>query len=164
LSAYAYLVGKVVNTTGAFWLPGRTTVFVDENMIGYIPIDTVAPNEEISLDFGIDEGVTVEREELERKEDESHLFGKRKEKRFKDKIIVTNHKTRPVKLRLIDQIPVSRHEEIRVTDVKFSMAPVERNSDTGIVQWDLQLAPNEMKEITIQFVVVYPLDMEVFGL
>jgi hypothetical protein len=106
----------------------------------------------------------VEREELVRKEDESRIFGSRKERLFKDKITVTNHKAKPIKLRLIDQVPVSRHEDIKITDVDFSVKPTERDPDTGIVKWDLTLPPNEKKEIIIQFTVAHPLDMDIIGL
>jgi uncharacterized protein (TIGR02231 family) len=164
LMPYAYLQGKTVNTTRAYWLPGRLTLFVDGTMVGKAPIEAVAPNEEVTLDFGTDEAITVEREQLVRKEDESHIFGKKKERKFKDKLTVTSHKTKTVKLQLIDQIPVSQHEDIKITDVDFSLPPAERNPDTGIVKWDLLLSPNQKQEMIIEFTVTYPLDMDVFGL
>jgi uncharacterized protein (TIGR02231 family) len=164
LSPFAYLIGKTVNTTGAYWLPGKTTVFAGGDMIGSVYIGPVAPNEELTLSFGIDEGVSVEREELVRKEDESRIFGSRKERLFKDKITGANHKAKPIKLRVIDQVPVSRHEDIKITDVDFSVKPTERDPDTGIVKWDLTLPPNEKKEIIIQFTVAHPLDMDIIGL
>jgi hypothetical protein len=65
---------------------------------------------------------------------------------------------------VIDQIPVSQHNDIVVSDVKFSEKPTERDADVGIVKWKLSLAPGEKKEITIEFTVTHPLDMVVIGL
>jgi uncharacterized protein (TIGR02231 family) len=164
LSPFAYLTAKLTNTTGAQWLAGRVSVFVDGDFIGTSSIEPVAANEEIDLDLGIDEGVKVEREELIRKEDETRIFGKKKERKFKDKLTVTNHKARPVELLLIDQIPVPQHDDIVVSDVKFSEKPTARDADKGIVKWKLSLAPGEKKEIIIEFTVTHPLDMIVVDL
>ncbi len=164
LSPFAYLTGKLTNTTGAQWLAGKVSVFVDGDFIGTSSIKPTAPNEEIDLDLGIDEGIKVKREELVRKEDETRIFAKKKERVFKDRITVENHKSRPIELLLIDQIPVARHEDIEVSDVEFSEKPTELDADKGIVKWKLPLAPGEKKEITIGFTVTHPLDMPVIGL
>lgn len=164
LSPFAYLIAKTVNTTGAYWLAGKAAVFVDGTMTGTESIETVAPNEEVTLGFGTDEGITVEREELARKEEEAKIFGNRKERRFKDRLTIVNHKSEAVALQLIDQIPVSQHGDIKVGDIKFSEKPAERDSDTGIVKWDLRLSPNEKKEIVIEFAVSYPADMIIIGM
>jgi uncharacterized protein (TIGR02231 family) len=164
LSPYAYLTAKLINTTGAQWLAGNVSVFVDGVFIGTSSIKPVAPNEEIDLDLGIDESIKVKREELARKEDETRILGKKKERRFRDKMTIENHKSRAVELLLIDQIPVSQHEDIEVSDVKFSEKPSERDQDKGIVKWNLSLAANEKRGIIIEFVVTHPLDMIIDGM
>lgn len=164
LSPFAYLTAKLTNTTGAQWLAGKVSVFVDGDFIGTSSIKPTAPNEEIDLDLGIDEGIKVEREELVRKEDETRIFGKKKERVFKDKITLENHKSQPIELLLIDQIPVARHEDIEVSNIDFSEKPTERDADKGIVKWKLPLAPGAKKEIIIEFTVTHPLDMPVIGL
>ncbi|MBI4832077.1 MAG: mucoidy inhibitor MuiA family protein [Candidatus Lindowbacteria bacterium] len=164
LSPYAYLTAKVTNATGAQWLAGNVSVFVNGDYIGTSSIKPVAPNEESDLDMGIDEGIKVKREELVRKEDETRILGKKKERRFKDKLTVENHKTTPIELLLVDQIPVSEHEDIVVSDIKFSEKPGERDADKGIVKWRLSLAPGAKKEIVVEFVVAHPLDMIIEGL
>ena len=110
------------------------------------------------------EGIKVEREELVRKEDETRIFGKKKERVFKDKITVENHKSRPITILLIDHIPVAQHEDIEVDEVEFSEQPTERDLDKGIIKWNLPLAPGTKKEITIEFTVTHPLDMIITGL
>lgn len=164
LSPFAYLTAKLTNTTGAHWLPGKVSVFVDGDFIGTSGIEPVAQNEEIELNLGIDEGIKVKREQLVRKQDETRIFGKKKERRFKDRITIENHKSRPVAILVVDQVPVSQHEDIKVEEVKFSEKPSEHEPDKGIVKWNLSLAPGEKKEIIIEFTVTHPLDMPVTGL
>lgn len=164
LSPFAYLTAKLTNTTGAQWLAGKVSVFVDGDFIGTSRMEAVAAGEEIDLDLGIDEAIKVEREQLVRKEDEKGIVGKKKEHRFKDKITLENLKDKAIKLALIDQAPVSQHDDIEVKDIKFSEKPTERDPDTGILKWELELAPKQKKEIILEFTVLYPLDMPVFGL
>lgn len=164
LSPFAYLTAKLTNTTGAHWLPGKVSVFVDGDFIGTSNIKPVARNEEITLDLGIDEGIKIKREQLVRKQDETRIFGKKKERRFKDKISIENHKSKAVELLLIDHIPVSQHDDIDVSGVKFSLEPTEQDAEKGIVKWKLPLAPSAKKEITIEFTITHPLDMIVSGL
>ncbi|MFW9944494.1 MAG: metallopeptidase TldD-related protein, partial [Candidatus Sifarchaeia archaeon] len=64
--------------TGAHWLPGKVSVFVDGDFIGTSGIEPVAQNEEIELNLGIDEGIKVKREQLVRTQDETRIFGKKK--------------------------------------------------------------------------------------
>jgi len=164
LAPFAYLSAKITNTTGAQWLPGKVSVFVDGDFIGTSGIEPVAQGEEMELHLGIDEGIKVEREELVRKEDETRIFGKKKERTFKDKITVENLKSHAIDLMLIDHIPVSQHDDIKVSDVKFSKKPTERDPDKEIVKWNLTLAPGGKEEITIEFTVTHPLDMVVIGM
>ena len=65
---------------------------------------------------------------------------------------------------LIDHIPVSQHDDIKVSDVKFSKKPTERDPDKEIVKWKLSLGPGGKEEITIEFKVTHPLDMVVIGM
>lgn len=163
LSPFAYLSAKITNKTGAQWLRGKVSVFVDGDFIGTSHIAPVAKDEEITLDLGIDESITIEREKLVRLDDETLIFGKKK-RTFKDRISVENHKSREVELTVIDRIPVAGHKDIKISDVKFSKKPTERDDDKGIVKWKLRLKPAEKKEITIEFMVTHPKDMAVTGL
>jgi uncharacterized protein (TIGR02231 family) len=163
LSPFAFLSAKVTNKTEAQWLSGKVSVFVDGDFIGSSHIGPVARNEEITLDLGIDEGITVEREILSRLEGETLILGKR-ELAFKDKILVQNHKSREVKLTVIDHIPVAGHRDVKISKLKFSRNPSEKDDDKGIVKWALRLKPSEKKDITIEFMITHPKDMEMNGI
>ncbi len=106
---------------------------------------------------------TIERAKLVRLEDETIIFSKKK-RTFKDRITVENHKSRQIELTVIDHIPVAGHDDIKISDVKFSKKPSEKDYDEGIVKWELRLKPGEKKEITIEFMVTHPKNMSVWGL
>jgi uncharacterized protein (TIGR02231 family) len=163
LSPFAFLSAKITNETEAQWLSGEVSVFVDGDYIGSSKIAPVAKNEEITLDLGIDEAITVEREILSRLEGETLILGKR-ELTFKDKIHVQNHKSRETTLTLFDHIPVAGHRDVKISKLKFSRDPSEKDEDKGMVKWVLPLKPSEKKDITIEFLVTHPKDMEMNGI
>jgi len=163
LSPFAFLSARITNKTEAQWLSGKVSVFVDGDYIGSSKILPVAKNEEITLDLGIDEAITVEREILSRFESETLILGKR-ERAFKDKIHIQNHKSRAVNLTVIDHVPISGHNGVKISKLKFSRDPSEKDDDKGMVKWVLRLKPSETRDITTEFMVTHPKDMEMNGI
>ena len=100
---------------------------------------------------------------MSRFEGETLILGKR-ELTFKDKIHVQNHKSRETTLTVFDHIPVAGHSNVKISELKFSREPSEKDDDTGMVKWVLGLKPSEKKDITIEFMVTHPKDMEMNGI
>jgi Domain of unknown function (DUF4139) len=55
---------------------------------------------------------------------------------------------------LQDQLPVSTESEIEVGDVETGGSTLE--SATGLLNWNLQLNPNEVQNVKYGFMVKYP--------
>lgn len=170
LSAYAYLDSSVTNSAAEQLLAGRVNIFLDGTYVSSADIaKTVAPGAPFDLYLGVDEGVTVKRELLEQKSDDT-LIGNipslTRKVAYKYKVTVENFKPRAVTLKLFDQIPVAQDDKIKVTRVETSVKP---DTDTykdraGVYLWTLALAPKEKKEIVLSYVVECPRDMQVGGL
>jgi hypothetical protein len=69
----------------------------------------------------------------------------------------------PASLALHDQIPVARHEEIKVRLDTVDPKPAEQSA-LNLLKWELSLAPNEKRIIHFEFTVEYPQTLEVQGL
>ena len=82
------------------------------------------------------------------------------------KITVENIKGKPIKIKVLDSIPVSRTDKIEVKDLKITPAPVEKNyqDKEGILFWEFELKPGGNQQINMEFVVTYPKGEPVFGL
>jgi hypothetical protein len=82
------------------------------------------------------------------------------------KIALENLKDKPVRIKILDSIPVSRTDMIKVEDVSLVPEPKEKNyqDQEGVFLWDFELQPHGRQEVTIGFVVTYPKDSPPFGL
>ena len=69
-------------------------------------------------------------------------------------IKVKNNKNVPVKLNLMDQVPISQHRDIKVSNVETGDA--KYNEDDGLMSWNLQLQPTNGIEKILSYSVKYP--------
>lgn len=169
LSAFAYISANVTNSPDLQLLPGRVNIFLEGDYVGASGIDTVAPGEKFDLFLGIDEGVKVKREELEKKVDETLIAGipaRTKRTTFKYKLTIENYKHKDIKISCFDAIPVSQNDEIVVKLTNMSEKPKEENykDRQGVMRWEFKLSPNGKKEFDYSFIVEHPRTMNVEGL
>ncbi|MEI6438038.1 MAG: mucoidy inhibitor MuiA family protein [Candidatus Omnitrophota bacterium] len=170
LSNYAYLKSRVTNAPDTQLLAGRVNIFLDGTYVGNSDISkTVAPGEAFDLYLGIDEGLTVKRELVSEKSDDTliaNIPSPNRKITYVYKITVENYKPRAVTLKLFDQVPVAQDDKIKVVAVQPSLKPeTEKYQDRGgVYLWTLTLQPKEKKEVTLSYVVEYPRDLSVEGL
>ena len=143
LFPYAYLKAFLTNEEDYPFLTGRVNVFLGENFIGTSHLDTIASREKFELHLGIDEGIKVKREEIKEKAGTGFL-GRRTQKHYAYRLEIENYKRETEKITVIDQIPVSRDERIKVKLINLSEKPVEE-TEGGILKWRFELAPGAEK-------------------
>jgi len=169
VSPFAYLGSRVTNSEGLQLLAGRVNIFLEGDFVGFSGITNIAPREEFDLYLGIDENVKVKRELLEKKVDETLIAGipsRTKKTVFKYKLTVENYKSKKIKVKLFEAIPVSEDDRIKIKIDEISIKPgVEDWEDRkGIWLWELALDPQQKQEIFYTFTVEHPRDMQVEGL
>ncbi len=157
-----YRRATVDNDSPYTLLAGPASLFVGDEFIGSTDLELTPPNGEIELYLGSDERLKVERE-LERREVDKRLIGDRRRIRYGYKITLTNPTQSNVKITVEDQIPVSRHEGIKIRLESADPKPTEQ-TELGILRWELDLAPGEEKGIRFDFAVEHPRDIAVSGL
>ena len=69
-------------------------------------------------------------------------------------ITVRNNKNTPVQITVNDQVPVSTNNNITVEATELSGGRYD--TTTGLVKWDLDLKPQEKKELVLTYTVKYP--------
>ncbi|HVM60571.1 MAG TPA: mucoidy inhibitor MuiA family protein [Verrucomicrobiae bacterium] len=164
LSPFAYLKASATNTTDTPFLAGAVNVFVGPDFIGTGRISTVSQGEAANLFLGIDEGIRVKREELKDSRGKSGLFRSRRRQVSSYKITVENYKDKPQRVVVLDQIPVSSADDVKVALSDASTKPATIDNATGKLTWELGLKPREKGEITFEFTVDWPQNREVTGL
>jgi len=169
ISTFAYLGSKVANAKNLQLLAGRVNVFLDGDFVGASQIKNIAPNEEFDLYLGVDENVKVKRELLEKKVDETlfaNISATTKKTAYKYKVTVENYKSKDIKAKVFEAIPVSQDDRIKVKIDKVSIEPTLKDykDKKGIWVWEFDLKPKEKKEIFYNYTIEHPREMEIEGL
>ncbi|MHC5935719.1 mucoidy inhibitor MuiA family protein [Nostoc sp.] len=162
LVSFAYLQANVKNSSnGATLLPGKANIFRDNIFVGTTGLENIAPGQEFKLNLGIDEGLKIERDLVERLVDK-RLISNQRRITYSYRLIITNLLDKEVNLKLTEQLPVSRNEQIKVRLSRSN--PQIQLGEMGILEWQLTLPPQERREIYYQFNVEHPPDLTVVGL
>lgn len=162
----AFLAAKAVNGSGATLLPGQASVFLGDEFVGRAQVPLTPPGGEVKLAFGADDRVKVERQVVERRHETAGLFTKDDVIRYRVRTTVKNLWSRPVTVRLLDLVPVSREEDVKVVVLDGSTPPTEPEDPMkpGVKAWVLALDPQKEKVVELRYEVRFPRGMAVSGL
>lgn len=159
----AFIRADVTNSSDYPILAGPMAVFLDDTFVANGRVKTVMPGEKFDLMLGVDDGIRVERKLINRLTEDLGLITKEIRITYDVLITVTNNKRFSAKLSIKDQLPVSRHEKIEVTQIEPAADSVRPDAQ-GILEWKFDLNPGEKREIALKFSVTYPTDLAVTGL
>jgi len=157
-----YRRARIRNDSPYTLLGGEASLFVGDEFIGTTPLELTAAQGEIELSLGVEDRIKVERE-LKRRDTDKRLIGGRRHLVYGYEIRVEN--LLPVKagLQLHDQIPVARHEEIKVKLEACEPKPSEQ-TELNLLKWELNLEPGSKYTLRFDFSVDSPQGMEIVGL
>ena len=158
LDATAYLYAKTaLPATSAVLLPGAVSLFRDGTFVGQGELPQLAQGEEHELGFGADDNVKVKRVVVQDRKGESGIFTTSRAEERNFLISIKNHRANPVPVTVVDRIPVSAHDEIKV-EATFRPQPTKRDvkDRRGSVQWDLTLQAGAEAQIALGYRVTAP--------
>lgn len=164
LAESVHLRAAIVNSTERVLLPGEASVFLQSQYVGTTQLKQTAPAETFKVFLGLDDGIKVKRELMERAvEKGSVLQSGIRRITYAYRITVHNYAstTRDVVIR--ERLPVSRHEKVKVRVQSMQPQPKDRTK-LELAVWQWSLAPDAEHKIEFQFVVEHPQDMRVTGL
>jgi len=150
-------------------LDGDMNIYFAGRYVGKTRLTEKKPGEEFKVNLGADREVKVQREKIKDKLDETffkHIERQTVIKHMAFKIKAENLKDKPVKINILDNLPVSRTDKVEIKDLKIRPEPKKKDyqDKEGVCLWELSLGPKETKEITIEFTVTYPKGVTVSGL
>ncbi|MBX9926054.1 MAG: mucoidy inhibitor MuiA family protein [Hyphomicrobiaceae bacterium] len=156
-NAKAYLYAKLVLPKSAPVLPGAVSLFRDGTFVGSGRLPQLAPGEEHELGFGADDNIRVKHAIAEDKRGEKGIISASKTDTRNFKITVKNLHQRPMPVVVLDQIPVSQQQDIKVT-LTSKPAPTKTDLDDkrGVLAWELKLEPDQETVIEHGYQVVWP--------
>jgi uncharacterized protein (TIGR02231 family) len=163
LDATAYVEGHFTNEEDAPLLPGEVRVRRDNTFVGSGRLGLVAPGDAVDLGFGADDKVKVTRVPMRRKENEPNWLGQTKTEVREFKTTVKNLHDFPVRVTVIDQIPISENTAIIIEQLPQTTPPTEKQvaDKRGVMSWTYDLAPGEAKDIRLAYRMKWPAEREV---
>ena len=153
LSEDAYLTATVTGISELSLMSGEANIFFEGAFLGKTLINVQNTSDTLSISLGVDKNLVVKRTR-QKEENEKSLTGATQRATRSFLYSVLNRKAVAVILSIEDQIPVSNSSEVTVEKLEMSNAKVDET--TGKLTWELQLQPNEKKELQMKYLVKYP--------
>lgn len=167
LSTEAYLVARSKLLGEAPILPGPVNLFRDGAYVGQSHLPLLRSGEEQELSFGIDDQVSVERRIVmdERSEDGVIARDNALERHFVTEL--QNLHAQPVGIAVLETIPVSQDEKLKVEIVKNATTPgytADKDNIKGLLEWKMTMQPKEEKSVKLGWKVSWPKGHQLSGL
>lgn len=161
---YVMLEGEFQNPFDFPMQGGNMNVYLDGKFVNSFNVNKLyVPKDLIPVALGVDESLMVERKLLSKKTEYKGLVSKTKRIEYVYSIKLANGKKRDITVTVQDAIPVSQNEKITVTLINKNSIGANIDNE-GKATWQVQLPPNQKKELTIHFAVEYPEAIQVSGL
>jgi uncharacterized protein (TIGR02231 family) len=155
LSPKAYLAAYITDWAKLSLQTGEATLYFENSFVGKSTLNVNQLTDSLTISLGTDNSILVKREK--RKDFTSRkVLGSNRTDIFSFLLTVRNNKSTAVKITLNDQIPVSSNSSINVDPTELSGGRL--NSQTGEIKWDLELKPQESRQIIFSYSVKYPKD------
>ena len=150
-------------------LGGYLHVYFEGRFLGKTYLEEKRAGEKFYLNLGVARFLKVKREKIKDKIRETFFRKIERKIIVRDieyKVTLENMGDKAVRVRLLDNIPVSRSDRIQVEKVELIPEPKERNygGKEGVNLWELRLKGGETQEVTIRFTLTYPKEMRIYGI
>ena len=157
----AFLEASFIHSEDAPLLPGRMSIYRDGVFVGRGQMAAASKEEKVRLGFGADDKVRIVRSVVKRNEGSAGLIvttSKTDERSFKTAI--RNGHDFPIRVAIEDQLPVSENEDIQVEMLSSTTPPTTTNlrDKRGVLEWAVEVAPADAKEIAFAWRVRWPKD------
>lgn len=148
-----FLIAEIKNWTKMNLLSGKSSIYYNGVFTGESEIDAKNLKDTLAISLNRDKNILVERTMLKEK-NEKQIIGNNIKETINLSITVKNNKTVKTTVFVEDQFPISENKSIVIERLEDSNGKV--NDKTGKVTWELELAPNEKKELLLKYSVKYP--------
>lgn len=154
LDPSVFLLAKITDYGRYNLLPGTANIFYQDTYIGQTYVNPQTVSDTLLLSLGRDEQITIKRVQPKDFTERKKVFSNSVKETYMYEIALKNNKSVPVKIEILDQIPVSKQKEI-VVELEEKDGAVY-NPDFGKLRWDLEIPANQSKRIRFSYSIRYP--------
>jgi uncharacterized protein (TIGR02231 family) len=165
LETRAYLSANLAWADDVPLLPGEVSLTRDGAFVGKAQLGLVAPGESFELGFGTDDRIKVERVPVRRRDNDPSGSNAMRNQISDHRTSITNLHRRPMRISVVDRIPVSENTAIIVEALPTNTPATERNVQDrrGVMAWSHDYAAGEKREIRLGWRLRWPADRELVG-
>ncbi len=157
-SSGVYLLAQVTEWEKMPLIPGKSHIYFDQTYVGKSYLNPKTMKDTLDVSLGQDQNIFVERTKQEGKcINKTNLLGVSKSRGFE--ITVKNNRNKPVKIEIVDQIPIAKDNKIKV-EHKLD-GNWELKEETGILEWNIEVPAGEKKSASFEFEVKHPKNFNV---
>lgn len=149
----AFLIAEITDWNQYSLLEGESNLYFEEGFVGRSILNAAALQDTLQVSMGRDRSIVMQREKVDQFSKKRTIGSNITESRGYE-ITLKNNKSQAVRLVVKDQIPVSVNSNIVVTPGELSGG--RHDSQTGIVAWEVTLAPGSQQKLSLQYEVKYP--------
>ncbi len=160
LSDETYLIADLSDYEQYNLLPGYATVTFENTFVGRTFLRPNVTEEHISLTLTTDPRISVKREKMSNYCSTKHV-GNTTTVTQAYQITVKNNQTKPVKLTLKEQYPISNNKDIEVKLGDVTPAATYNKEGIGVLTWEVELKAGETRTFNVSYSVKYPKDQNV---
>jgi uncharacterized protein (TIGR02231 family) len=138
-------------------LGGPANVFVNGAFVGDATLATTGPGGALELPLGADEDIRLTRTVIPATTTRGMaLFGEDDVTTYSVKIEVGNYKKKAVTVRLIDQLPKTNAEKIKIEMVSVNPKPKEAPDGEGLLYWHVDVPAGATKTVSFSYRITRP--------
>lgn len=149
LSKQAYLVAEVRNDGDRPLLRGQASLFVGSDLVGEATMPTTAVGESVTLPLGVDDAIRIERN-VSTVASERGFFAQKDVSAYEVRIELMNPRARTVRAVVIDQIPLTQQEDVKIT-LEKAQPEAKVDAPEGFLEWRLDLPTGEKYSVSFTY-------------
>lgn len=151
-----FLLAKIPNYGKYGLLSGTAQIFFKDTYVGQSEIDTKTVSDTLLLSLGRDEDISIKRVKPTDLSYTPKFLNNFKRELVAYDIVVKNNKKVPINIEVLDQIPVSKRDEITVELEERSGA--QYTPDFGKLLWRIEVPAFNSKTLRFKYWLKYPKD------
>jgi uncharacterized protein (TIGR02231 family) len=154
----AFLLAQVVGWEDLDLVSGPINIYNNKKYIGQSRLSINNLSDTLAVSLGRDPKVVLSRKKVKGSSQKVFL-GSSKKATIAYDIVVRNNHSKPINIEILDQVPISSDKDVVITiDEKTGAGYDEK---TGLLSWNLSIAPTQTKSLNFGFSIKYPKDKQV---
>lgn len=148
----AFLQAKITNWEDLNLLPASTHIFYEGSYVGEGYIDMRNVKDTLVVSLGRDKKVIIKRE-MDKKFRSVKTIGNNVKESMAFSLNIRNTRKEKINLNIVDQFPISDDKDLIIEEKEAKESVIDENE---MIKWQLNLEPNEQKNLKFSYLIKYP--------